>query len=89
MHEGAKVFPECFASGQIRFIFPAMCRAVNSFKTNSNILFVSFDSESTLQSETKRTGWHPVDDISGMPAIISCPAACLLFPYMCTLHLLM
>ena len=88
MHEGAKVFPECFASGQIRFIFPATCRAINSFKTNSNILFVSFDSESTLQSETKRTGWHPVDDISGMPAIISCPAACLLFPYMCTLHLL-
>ena len=88
MHEGAKVFPECFASGQIRFIYPAMCRAVNSFKTNSNILFVSFDSETTLQSETKRAGWHPVDAISGMPAVISCPAACLLFPYMCTLHLL-
>ena len=89
MHEGAKVFPECFASGQIRFIFPATCRAVNSFKTNSNILFVSFDSETTLQSETKRAGWHPVDAISGMPAVISCPAACLLFPYMCTLHLFM
>ena len=58
--KGGKVFPEFFASGQIRFIFPATCRAIYSFETNSNILFVSFDSESTLQSETKRTGWHPV-----------------------------
>ena len=52
MHEGAKVFPECFASGQIRFIFPATCCA-----------FGSFDSESILPSETKRAGWHPVDVI--------------------------
>ena len=53
MHEEAKVFPECFSSGQIRFIFPETCRAI----------YLSFDSEPILQSETKRAVWHPVDSI--------------------------